>query len=530
LVYAARDSEGTALWCRNLKNGHVDKLTHKLDGKVSDLGFTNQGARVQFVTFPPKDPANRNLFTMSIAAGDLVQIPGKFAGPVSISMDGRQAAYYASDLDRGADELVIKNIRGGKQRVIESYSYPQRLAWACPPAWSPDNKQIAYAAEERDRTGFLVRLYVVDTESGARHVVFSPRWQWIQSVAWARNRSGLAVTGQEHDSSFQQIWYIPYPASDGEVRRVGNDLDDYIGASVTAAGTEIVSVQSQTLSNIFITRPDNPARTVQITAGSGRYFDLSWFLNGRILYASDATGAADLWVMNADGTGQRAITSGIGRNYAPSASPTSNVVAFHSNRSGNWQVWRTDLDGGEPRQLSNSAGDGNWPQFTIDGNSVLFHRTSANGVFNLWRVPVEGGRAEQITPSLTMHPAVSRLDGRIAAWYSEQAETPQWKIAIFGPEGGMPLRVLNPTPDAKPDTPIRWTPKGDAIAFLDYAHSTSNIWLLPVDGGPPHPFTSFDSGEIFSFDWSREGLIYSRGLTTADVVLIRDVSASKGIK
>ena len=130
-----------------------------------------------------------------------------------------------------------------------------------------------------------------------------------------------------------------------------------------------------------------------------------------------------------------------------------------------------------------------------------------------------------------MHPAVSRTDGRIAAWYSRTTDNPQWKIAIFPPEGGDPLQVLNPTPNAKPDTPIRWTPKGDAISFLDYAHSASNIWVLPLNGAPARALTSFESGEIYSFDWSRDGsLIYSRGLTTADVVLIRDVRSLKRTK
>jgi Tol biopolymer transport system component len=186
------------------------------------------------------------------------------------------------------------------------------------------------------------------------------------------------------------------------------------------------------------------------------------------------------------------------------------------------------MHGSNPKQLSSSAGDGNWPQFTADGKSVVFHRSSPNGVFNLWRVSVEGGRAHLLTAALTMHPAVSRTTGRIAAWYSDKTDRPEWKLAIFAPDGGGPQYVLNPTANARPDTPVRWMPKGDAISFLDYAHSVANIWMLPIDGRPPRALTSFDSGDIFSFDWSSKGgLLYSRGLTTSDVVLIRDVSSSK---
>jgi serine/threonine protein kinase/Tol biopolymer transport system component/tetratricopeptide (TPR) repeat protein len=528
VVFAAHDTGGVRLWRRDMKNGRVVRLVQHLSGKITDLGFTDHGSAVQFVTYPAKDPSNRRLFKVLLAGGAITQIDGKFAGPVSLSMDGRQAAFHVYDLDQGADELFVSDVSSGSRHMLASYKYPLRLVRDSRPAWSPDSKQIASAAEDRDEKGFLIRLYVLDTATGARHTVLSPRWQWVQSIEWMGNKSALVVVGQEHESSFQQIWYIPYPGSEDGARRVGNDLDDYLGVSLTSRGSEIVSVQSQTLSNIFVAKRGDFSHPIQMTAGSGRYFDLCWLPDGRILYASDATGSADLWILNEDGNG-RQITSGPGRNYAPTPSPDSNAVAYHSNRTGNWQVWRADLGGGQPKQLSNSAGDGNWPQFTLDGKHVLFHRTSANGVFNLWRVPATGGKAEQITLSYTMHPAVSRTDGRIAAWYSRTIDNPQWKIAIFAPEGGEPLKVLNPTPDARPDTPIRWTPSGNAISFLDYAHSASNIWVLPLDGGPARPLTSFESGEIYSFDWSRDGsLVYSRGLTTADVVLIRDMPLKKG--
>ena len=527
LVYAARESGDVAIWRRDLRSGRTIKLIDRVGGTLGDLALTDNGASIQFVTFPVKNPGNRSLFVVPIAGGPVAHLNQKFSGPVRLDMAGRRLAFYVSDLDTGRDELSVMDLPTGARRVVTSYQYPLRFAWNCRPAWSSDGNRIAYAAEDRDAQGFLIRLSVVDVATGARHPVSSPRWQWVQSIEWTNKDSALAVVGQEHESSFQQVWYIPYPGAYSAARRIGNDLDDYIGASVPARGSEIVSVQSETHSNIYVAKEGELSHPVQLTPGSGRYFDLSWVPDGHVLYASDATGSADLWIMNSDGTDQRQITFGTGRNYAPAASPNSKSVVFHSNRTGNWQVWRTDVDGSNLKQLSSSAADGNWPQFTADGRSVIFHRSSPNGLFNLWRVSADGGRAQLLTSAFTMHPAVSRTTGRIAAWYSEKTDRPEWKLAILAPEGGGPQRVLNPTPNARPDTVLRWMPKGDAISLLDYAHSVANIWMVPVDGRPPRPLTSFDSGDIFSFDWSPEGdLLYSRGLTTSDVVLIRDVSAS----
>jgi serine/threonine protein kinase/Tol biopolymer transport system component/tetratricopeptide (TPR) repeat protein len=531
VVYAARDSGDLAIWKRDLQTGRTVKIVDRVGGTLTGLGFTDYGKSIQFVTFPVKNPGSRSISVTSITGGNVASLNFNYPGPVNMDLSGVWLAYYTPNLDQGEDELWVMQIANGHRRVLTSYKYPARFAWNCRPTWSSDSKRIAYAAEDRDAKGFFVRLWVVDVNTGARHPVASPRWQWVQSVQWTSNNSALAVVGQEHESSFQQIWYVPYGGSRQAPRRIGNDLDDYIGASVTARGSEIVSVQSQTLSNIFVARQGELSHPVQLTPGSGRYFDLSWVPDGRILYASDATGSADIWLMDGNGSTQRQITFGTGRSYAPAASPDSKLVAFHSNRTGNWQVWSTNIDGGTPTQLSSSAGDGNWPQFTADGKSVVFHRSSPNGIFNLWRVSAEGGRAHLLTSAFTMHPAVSRTTGKIAAWYSDRTDHPEWKLAIFGPDGAGPQQVLNPTPNARPDTPIVWMPKGDAISILDFNHSVANIWMLPTDGRPPRQITSFDSGDIYSFDWSPKGdLLYSRGLTTSDVVLIRDVTASKESK
>jgi eukaryotic-like serine/threonine-protein kinase len=526
VVYTSIEDGGIGIWRRDLEPSRVVRLAKGLGGTINNLAFTDDGSTIAYVSFPPKQPSSRELYTIPLSGGTPVHRLEVFSGPVGLSVDGRMAASYRSNVASGRDELWITNTVTGAKQLLTSYKFPERFAMTCRPVWSQDGKQIAYAVEQSDKNGYLVRLFVVDVKNGARHAVASPPWQWIQSVAWTGDGSALAAVGQGEESSFQQIWYLPYPNPQGPLRRIGNDLDDYIGVSLTARSSELVSVQAQTLSNIYVVKPGNPSAPIQVTRGSGRYFDLSWMPDGRILYASDATGSADLWLMNEDGSGERQITSGIGRSYAPIGSPDSAAIAFHSNRSGNWQIWRVDADGTHPQQLSSGGTDANWPQFAADGKSVLFHRTGLKGAFNLWRVPSTGGDAMEVTKSMTQHPAVSRVDGRIAAWYSETVENPHWKLAIFPPDGGLPLQTYNPTRDARPDTPLRWTAKGDAISFLDYAQGCSNVWLQPVDGSAPHPVTSFNSGDIYSFDWSRDGsLLYSRGLTTADVVLIRDMNA-----
>ena len=521
VAYTVVNGGKLSLWLRDLKRSATVEISPTLTGEVKGLGFTSNGRDISYLNYSNKEPSTRFLYLAPVTGGQPRRISTTFPGPVGISQDGRMIASVRTNANDSTSELWLRDARSGAEHRLATYHDPERFTWNCMPAWSPDGKLIAGAIETTDKQGFAIRLVVFNVRTGEKRVMPSPRWQWVEHIAWSGKNSGLAIVGQEHDSSFQQIWYIPYGR--GKSRRIGNDLDDYWGASLTEAGTEIVSVQQQTLSDIYLLRPGDLEHPIQITPGTGRYFDLAWMPDGRILYASDATGSADLWLMNADGSGQHQITNGAGRSYAPVPSPQGKTIAFHSNRSGNWHIWRIGVDGSNPRQLTASLRDGNWPQFTPDGNFIVFHQTDLTGSFNLWRIPASGGPALRLTSALTMHPAISQRNAKIASWYSDTSSNPHWKLAIFGPDGGEPLQVFDPSVAVKPDTLIRWTPSGDAITFLGYRNGVSNIWVQPVDGGSARPLTSFSSGEIYSFDWARDNtLVYSRGLTTADVVLIKD--------
>ncbi|MHC4402125.1 MAG: LpqB family beta-propeller domain-containing protein [Planctomycetota bacterium] len=79
---------------------------------------------------------------------------------------------------------------------------------------------------------------------------------------------------------------------------------------------------------------------------------------GRIVFTVRTTdleenkGRTDLWLVRADGTGPRRLTSHPAGDHSPRWTPDGKAVLFISGRSGSSQVWRIPIDGGEAGQVT----------------------------------------------------------------------------------------------------------------------------------------------------------------------------------
>ena len=50
-----------------------------------------------------------------------------------------------------------------------------------------------------------------------------------------------------------------------------------------------------------------------------------------------------------------------------------------------------------------------------------------------------------------------------------------------------------------------WSPSGTTIAFISKRETTSQIWLLPMDGGESRPLTRLSRGAVSHIRWSPDG-------------------------
>jgi len=446
---------------------------------------------------------------------------------ISLSPDGKRLAFVRGSLSPAEDLLMIANADGtGEQKLVNHKSstlYPSsrdlRSAWG--PAWSPDGKTIVVGMRASE-TGAAERdLFAVNVNDGSENQFTTMRWSSIGQIAWLSDGSALIVAASEQSSpALHQIWHVSY--NNGQARKITNDANNYIGISLTADSGAIATIQSEQLTNIWLEQMGEPASAKQISTNNrDGLAGLSWTPDGRIVYTSRSNGNPDVWIMNADGSQQKQLTSDAAIDDRPCVTADGRYILFHSNRMGMSHVWRMDMDGGNTQQLTSGSHEVR-PRSTPDSQSVFF-AADTSGQYNIWKVSIQGGQAVRLTEYVSFAPVISPDGKHFASIFLDEQSTPKrYKLGIFPVEGGVPV-ISFPLRASLPE--YRWSADGRALIYIDSSGGGFNLWSQPADGSQPKQITDFKNDEIYTFDLSRDGrsIALARGNVIRDVVLINDI-------
>jgi Tol biopolymer transport system component len=117
----------------------------------------------------------------------------------------------------------------------------------------------------------------------------------------------------------------------------------------------------------------------------------------RIVLDSLAPTQANLFIANADGTQEHALTQPGSLNYNPSWSPTGDWIVFTSERTGPAELYRIHPDGSGLEQLTRIPAYNDQAAFSPDANQIVFVSTRAAGRANLWILDVTTQKAARLT-------------------------------------------------------------------------------------------------------------------------------------
>ena len=514
VVHGVRDGVQQSLWVRQTATQSVVQLVPPALVTYVGLTFSPDGNFI-FYNVASRDFPQRAVFRVPTLGGTPVQVLENLrGGAIALSPDGRQIAFIRN-VPGIESALMIANADGSGARKLATHrNAPEELD---APAWSPDGKRIAYAVlDYRSNDSSIVEAEV---SSGTVRPVNARRWFRIIKLAWLSDGRGvLALAADGESFTAYQVWRLSYP--DGEPERLTNDLNNYASMSLASGANTLALTQSDTQANIWVAPANDPERLRAVTSGAGKADTPgSWTPDGRIVYHSTASGTYDIWITGLDGGPPQPLTSNARINQGPAVSPDGRSIVFLSDRTGTPHLWRMNIDGSDQRQLTNGASGEQNPQFSPDGRWLVYR--TAFGRASVWKIPADGGNAVQITGKMSRTPTVSP-DGTLVAYVYREDDGP-WRLAVAPFDGGEPVRTFElPTPYEQRG--VRWTPDGRGIAYLNARNGVSNIVVQPLDGGTPVPVTSFTTGRILGFAWSRDGkqLALSRAMGGGDVVLIKD--------
>jgi serine/threonine protein kinase/Tol biopolymer transport system component/tetratricopeptide (TPR) repeat protein len=523
VAYVMQESAGKqGLWVRQMSVANSIRIVPPAETSYRGVVFSGDST---FIYYVAEKGGIGALYQVPVIGGTVREVKRDVASPVSFSPDGKKFAFVRSSAD-GREDLIVANADGSSEYQVATRKFPEHLSTASAPAWSPDAERIAFAVVASDAGGFYMKLLEVPVEGGAETPFSDKQWSRIDQLAWLKDGSGMVMAAQDVNASLLQLWHLSYP--EGQARRLTSDLSDYRGVSLNAESNTLLTVQGQTFTSIWVSDKTDAMRLQQITSGAGRYVDLTWMPDDRILCASDASGTADIWEMRADGSWQKQLTAGNGRNYGPVASPDGKYIFFHSDRSGAWQIWRINADGNNPTQMTFDQDDSNWPQVSPDSQWVVYSHSGGGGAWaTLWKIPVDGGKSPVALPGgAAMRPSISPDGKWIAYWTKEATPKAPWRIGVipFDGDGTEAPRLFDVTPsEADGMSSIRWTNDSRSFIYTDLRDGVTNLRVQPLDGGPQKNLTNFNKDEFFAYDLARDGrIVYARGLSTSDVILIND--------
>jgi len=520
VVHAAAENGLQSLRVRQVNTNSDVEIVAPSDVRYEKLIFSPDGDFVYYVA-TERNSTFSNLYAIPALGGNARKLISNVTSAVTLSPDGQNVAFIRNMADVGEDVVVIAEANGSNERKIAVRKLPNFFRSL---SWSPNGNSLVCAAGSFV-PAYNTYLIEIRFDDPKEKQLGSQTWTSLGEIAWVADSSGLVLTASDPDSpglDSQQLWYVRYP--EGEVHRITNDLNNYHGVSVTSDYKRLVTLQSTTTCNLWVGNNSDWNQPTQVTTGSrldGRN-GVAYTRAGQVVYSSSVGGNMDLWIMNADGSNQRQLTTNSRNNTQPVVTRDGRYLIFSSDRSGTANIWRVDIDGTNARQLTSGSGEA-YPHCTPDGKWVVYTLLGA-GKPTVWRVSIDGGAPEKIIDGYATHPTVSPDGESIACSYREQPNA-QMKIGLFSINGGQPIRTFDLGAMSVFDSvssSLRWTADGRALTYVLTSGDISNLWSQPISAEPAKQLTRFKSSRIFSFDWSSDGqqLILSRGTVTSDVVLI----------
>ena len=496
------------IWIRMLAGGGVLQLTRDRVDHMHPRWAPDSSTLIYY-TPPPVETEDGTIWEIGALGGWPRKIIAA-TGAGDISHDGRRIALLQAEGDQL--KLVVA-ARDGSQPMrvtvlpIATYTFLR---------WAPDDHSVAI--QRLGHTGFDGHIDVVNVATGARHEATSGTW--LQGFAWLPDGSGFVYSASRGSTMlYPPAFHLRVVRGDGSGDRQLTFGDhSYVEPDIHSSG-KLVAGQTLSRSDIWKfpvtgTPTENTRNAIRVTRQTGQVQVPSISPDEReVVFVSDTGGHSNLWIAGVDGTGMRPITFETDPGVAigvPVWSPRGDWIAFVRSDNSRAATWSIRPDGSGLRRLVTG-----WaPCWSADGRWLYYwHLAEPRGVE---RIAIDGGPAESVHPGGELIlPAVSpdysalfllqTAGSTVRGWFGagvhefvrvdRQDGAIKWLARVAGHR--LPARIgcMVLSPNAR----------DLATSLID--GGTSNLWLVPTEGGPMKRVTDFSERTVViarSVSWSAD--------------------------
>ncbi len=353
-------------------------------------------------------------------------------------------------------------------------------AWVGYPAWL-DARTLIYSATADDGSGRW--LYATDVEHRIAHRVSSGIAEQYLSVAVDQVQPHHLVATVANPTA--GLWTVPI-------------------ANAIQPESAITPIQAAN------TRALSPAHAGDFLA-----------------FLSSKGGADGLWKLDSSGTAVELWKGGDGGVVAaPAISPDGTRICFSYRKQGRAELYVINANGTGLTTLATSIEVQSAASWSPDGRWVTVAANQGEGT-RVFKIPLDGGPPIRLRDTLSFNPVWSPDDRFIV--YSEQRVSGSFDVKTMTPDGA-PVVVpavasLGSRFPLAFGTPYRFMPGGKALITLQGTAPNQNFFSLDLETGEQRQLTSFDlksGAAIQNFDISPDGkrIVFDRLRNHADIVLM----------
>jgi len=239
---------------------------------------------------------------------------------------------------------------------------------------------------------------------------------------------------------------------------------------------------------------------------------------GVIAFQSNRDGNFEIYTMREDGSGQMRLTDNKANDISPAWSPDGSRIAFASDRDGAWDIYTMKPDGSDLRQLTKGQGSNTAPSWTPGGRRIVFISTRDAVHGDVYAMDSDGEDVQRVSSDSLVKdtPVMTEEGAHILVTLNMKG---RFAIAAFS-VAGKKFTILTPS-ESNNQTPAL-SPDGREILFTTDRDGSDKVYSMSVTGGDVTRRT-FGTADERTPSWtstpgiilvSKKGGIYQENLST----------------